>query len=63
MRNIWKGLIVGALAGATVGLAVDLLYGAGDQLASATREARRRAPDAAASGRRAVRDMIRDLSH
>jgi hypothetical protein len=47
MRNIWKGLVVGALAGAAVGLAVDLLYGAGDQLASATREARRRAPDAA----------------
>lgn len=47
MRNIWKGLFVGALAGAAVGLMVDLLYGAGGQLAVATREAGRRVPDAA----------------
>jgi hypothetical protein len=63
MRNIWKGLFVGALAGAAVGLALDVMYGAGDQLAGATREARRRAPDAAdwaatvtADARRALRD-------
>ena len=47
MRNIWKGLFVGALAGAAVGLAVDLLYGAGGQLAAVSREAGRRVPDAA----------------
>jgi hypothetical protein len=63
MRNIWKGLFVGAIAGAAVGLAVDLIYGAGDQLASAGREARRRAPEAAdwatavtAEARRKLRD-------
>src|SRR5579859_512672 len=47
MRNIWKGLVVGALAGAAAGLAVDLLYGAGGQLAAVTRGAGRRVPDAA----------------
>lgn len=47
MRNIWKGLFLGAITGAAIGLALDLLYGAGDQLAVATREARRRAPEAA----------------
>jgi len=47
MRNTWKGLFFGALAGAAVGLAIDVLYGAGDQLTGAAREVRRRAPDAA----------------
>jgi len=46
MRNVWKGLFVGALAGAAAGLAVDILYGAGGGLAAVTREAGRRAPDA-----------------
>jgi hypothetical protein len=63
MRNIWKGLFVGALAGAAVGLTVDLLYGAGGQLAAVSREAGRRVPDAAdwavavtADARRRLRD-------
>jgi hypothetical protein len=61
MRNIWKGLFVGAVAGALVGFAVDTLYGAGDQLASATREARRRAPDAVVTGRSAVRSAVKSV--
>lgn len=63
MRNIWKGLFVGALTGAAVGLAVDLLYGAGGHVAAVTREAGRRAPDAidwaaavTAEARRRLRD-------
>jgi hypothetical protein len=58
MRNIWKGLFVGAVAGACIGLVLDAIYGAGDQLASATREARRRVPKAAATGGRAVRTAV-----
>jgi hypothetical protein len=62
MRNLWKGLIVGAMAGAAVGLAVDVLYGAGDQLAGATREARRRAPDAAEWAAKVTADARRRLT-
>jgi hypothetical protein len=61
MRNIWKGLVAGAVVGAGVGLALDMLYGVGDQLASATREARRRAPEAAATGSRAVQTALNNV--
>jgi hypothetical protein len=63
MRNVWKGLFVGALTGAAAGLVVDLIYGAGGGLAAVTREAGRRAPDAVdwaagvtAEARRRLRD-------
>lgn len=63
MRNIWKGLFVGAIAGAAAGLAMDLLYGAGDRLTAVTREAGRRVPDAldwATAVTEEARDRLRD---
>lgn len=56
MRNVWKGLFLGAVTGAAIGFALDLLYGA-------TREARRRAPEAvdrAAAVTARARKRVRD---
>jgi hypothetical protein len=74
VRNIWKGLVVGAVTGAAVGLALDVLFGAREQMVDATRAARRRAPEAVewaagvtAQARRRLRqadlpDQVRSLA-
>jgi hypothetical protein len=74
MRNTWKGLVIGAVTGAAIGLTLDLLFGAGEGVADVTRVARRRAPEAAewatavtAQARRRLReadlpDQVRTLA-
>jgi hypothetical protein len=63
MRNVWKGLSVGALTGAVVGIAMDWAASAGQsarELSEAgSRAIREHGPDAAA----AVRETARDLAH
>jgi hypothetical protein len=47
MHNKWKGLIVGGLTGAFVGIALDLFASAGEQATRSAEHARDRAPEAA----------------
>ena len=46
MRNAWKGLVVGGLTGAVVGIALDVLASALKQATCGAEHARERAPDA-----------------
>jgi hypothetical protein len=49
MNNIWKGLVVGAVTGAAIGLSVDLLKRAGDGVAAAGQLAREHGPELTAA--------------
>jgi hypothetical protein len=40
MKNVWKGLVVGAFAGAAVGVALDMIDRAGRQAAVISRRAK-----------------------
>jgi hypothetical protein len=46
MRNSWKGLVVGGLTGAFVGIALDLFASAVEQATRGAEHARNRVPDA-----------------
>ena len=54
MNNVWKGLVVGAVTGAAIGLTIDLLRRAGDGVVSLAELAREHGPDAAAAVSAAV---------
>ena len=56
MRNVWKGMILGALAGAGVGLTVDGLEVLGVRSRHLSGQALSGAKDLAADGRHAVHD-------
>src|SRR5271170_186763 len=47
MRNSWKGMVIGGLTGAVVGIALDLTAAAWKQASLGAEHARERAPEAA----------------
>ena len=61
MRPTWRGMIIGALAGAVVGLALEALKAMSDGAARAAHEARSQAPgvahDAAGLAQRARQNL------
>lgn len=61
MKNVWKGLTVGAFAGAAVGIIVDGLGKAGDASARAASEVSARAKSGAAHLAEIVEDKIDDI--
>jgi hypothetical protein len=56
MRNIWKGMVLGALAGAGVGVGLDALEALGREGRTIARQAAGSARDLAADGRDAIVD-------
>jgi hypothetical protein len=59
MRNTWKGMVLGALSGALVGLVLDSL----DRAAAGAGNAVHAAPDAAAWASRGAKDRAFSLVH
>jgi hypothetical protein len=59
MRNTWKGMVLGALSGAAVGLVLDLI----DRAVAGANTAAHAAPDAAARAGGSVRDRALALAH
>ena len=61
MRPTWRGMIIGALAGAVVGLALEAIKAMSDGAARAAQEARAQAPgvahDAADRAQRATQNL------
>jgi hypothetical protein len=62
MKNVWKGLVVGAFTGAGIGLVLDLLEGGAQKLAAAEGRVgdavQEHAPDVAASVRHRVSGVV-----
>ena len=59
MRNTWKGMVLGALSGAAVGLVLDLV----DRAVQGANSAAHAAPDAAARAGGSMRDRALALAH
>ncbi len=59
MRNTWKGMVLGALSGAAVGLVLDLV----DRALQGANTAAHAAPDAAARAGGSMRDRALALAH
>ena len=59
MRNTWKGMMLGALSGALVGLVLDSL----DRAAQGAGNAVHAAPDAAAWAGRGAKDRATEFAH
>jgi hypothetical protein len=59
MRNAWKGMVIGALSGAAVGLVLDLV----DRTVQGANTAAHAAPDVAARASGTVRHRARALAH
>ena len=59
MRNTWKGMVLGALSGAGVGLVLDLV----DRAVAGANTAAHAAPDAAARAGGSVRDRALARAH
>ena len=67
MRNVWKGMLLGALAGAGIGLAVDALEALGAEGRALGSQGIAGAKDLAQEGRAAIKeahlpDKARDLA-
>jgi hypothetical protein len=59
MRNTWKGMVLGALSGAAVGLVLDLI----DRTVQGANTAAHAAPDVAARAGGSMRDRALALAH
>lgn len=58
MRNVWKGLIVGAVTGATIGLSMDAGRRTGQHLADAAQQAGRAVREHGPGAASAVADAV-----
>ena len=64
MHNSWKGLIVGGLTGAFVGIALDVFASAVEQATRGAEHARDRAPEAAEWVHDSdVPERVREVAH
>lgn len=65
MRNVWKGLVIGAVTGAGIGLVMDIAAFLGRRFGAASEQTREsirdRAPDLAASVAATANDMAQRL--
>ena len=59
MRNTWKGMVLGAVSGAAVGLVLDLV----DRAIQGANTAAHAAPDASARAGGSMRDRALALAH
>jgi len=62
MRNVWKGLIIGAFTGAATGLVLDVLEGGARHVSSSLEAASKAVPDVSERLREGVRDGVTELT-
>ena len=60
MRNVWKGLVVGALTGMAGGLAMDIAAGGRDKAGDAVSRVLDKAPSAARAATRKATAVLAD---
>ena len=58
MRNVWKGMVIGALTGAATGLVLDLGERGGERVAAIGGSVVEHAPEVAGHVRQAVSDAV-----
>jgi len=63
MRNVWKGLIIGAFTGAATGLVLDVLEGGARHVSTSLEAASKAVPDVSVRLREGVRDGITEITH
>ena len=60
MKNVWKGLTVGAFAGAAVGVMIDMAEGTGRRAADASARAATGVSTRAKSGASQIAELVED---
>ncbi|MEX0756486.1 MAG: hypothetical protein WEA34_04445 [Gemmatimonadota bacterium] len=60
MKNVWKGLAVGAFAGAIVGVAIDIVESAGRKAADVSNRAASGVSSSARSGATHFADLVEE---